>query len=158
MTVAERLSLIRDFHKKFGEPIATELTKPSPELAKFRADFIFEEALELILALGYGLILAINPDTGEPCLELNKKCDVDLVKVVDSLRDLEYVMGGLEVALGLQEASEETFLAVHRANMSKQPVDAQGDNRKPTKPPGWQPPDVRGILRKLFPEKQLLFR
>ena len=156
-TVAERLSMIRDFHKKFGEPIAPEPLVPGMELARFRAQLILEEALELVRALGFEVEAHRRLDTVTMFLEKGRS-QPDLVKIVDSLRDLEYVMGGTEVALGLQEASEPTFVAVHRANMKKQPSDLLGGNKKPTKPPGWHPPDVCGVLQKLFPTKRLLFR
>ena len=156
MTVTERLSLIRDFHKKFGEPIATEPIAPSDGTAYFRSMLIVEEALELVAALGFEV--RIVQAFGANIVEATKTGEPDLVKIVDAIRDLEYVMGGLEVALGLQDAAEATFIAVHRANMAKQPFGSLGGNMKPIKPSGWQPPDICGILQWLFPAKRMLFR
>jgi len=154
VTITERLSLIRDFHKKFGEPISAEPTLLPENMLRLRAQLILEEALELVAALGHRA--RVGCEDGEPVTRLFAEHDPDLVKVVDALRALEYVMGGIEVALGLQEASEETFLAVHEANMAKTPTAPGGT--KPVKPEGWRPPDIRRILQKLYPTKRLLFR
>lgn len=156
MTITEKLSLIRDFHKKLGYPIATEPIVPSDGKAYFYSMLVVEEALELIAALGFEV--RITQALGTNIVEATKTGAPDLVKIVDSLRDLEYVMGSLEVVLGLQDAADDTFIAVHEANMEKQPAGSLGGDMKPTKPPGWQPPDIRGILKQLFPTKALLFR
>ena len=156
MTVTERLSLIRDYYKRAGKPAVSEPTVPSDGTAYSKSILIIEEALELIAALGFEV--RVTQAFGANIVEATRKGEPDLVEIVTALRGLEYATGGLEVALGLQDAADDTFIAVHKANMETQPTSALGGNMEPAKPPGWQPPDIRGILRKLFPTKCLLFQ
>jgi predicted HAD superfamily Cof-like phosphohydrolase len=163
MTVQERQALVRDFQRK-----SRESTKDAPELpdtaqAVLRAKFVLEEALELCAALGVDVELHVTALADQTCdvpvsltkLVLGSRGPANLVEVVDALRDLEYHIHGTELALGVADATDETFLEVHRSNMEKQRVDSV---EKAVKPRGWKPPRLAKVLRKVFPKKALLFR
>jgi predicted HAD superfamily Cof-like phosphohydrolase len=156
LTVRQVIDLVRDFHTKFAEPIADAPVDPDKGLLKFRAEVVLEELLELVGALGFNVTIDPPDGSGVRTVDLQWKGSYDPVKTVDAMRDLEYVLAGTELALGLQDVREETFLAVHTANMTKQLT--EGVNKKIAKPPGWKPPDIGGILRRRFPTKRLMFR
>lgn len=171
MNIQERQALVRDFHRKSGEPINDAPEPPDDTQAVLRAKFILEEAFELVEALGVRVIhrvcvdREIRTDDGFAAdildfellrLEPTSR-QPDLVAAVDALRDLEYQIHGTELVLGVHAATDETFLEVHRSNMEKQIVDSSPDG-KAVKPRGWKPPNIAGALRKAFPKKALLFR
>jgi predicted HAD superfamily Cof-like phosphohydrolase len=162
MTVQERQALVREFHRMNDEPVNDAPELPSPEQAALRAKFIMEEALELINALGIDVHLPVCDEPGPfdgdviiDRLEFLHTRDPDFVAAVDGLRDLEYQLHGAELVLGVCEATDATFLEVHRSNMEKQHVH-YGD--KALKPAGWKPPRIAEALRKTYPKKALLFR
>ena len=166
MNVQERQALVRDFHRKSGEPINDAPEPPDALQAVLRAKFILEEAFELAEALGVHIELTLSDDPYEgEVIEVYfgrlEFCpsgrQPDIAKAVDALRDLEYQIHGTELVLGVHTATDETFLEVHRSNMEKQIVDSSPDG-KALKPPGWKPPNIAGVLRKVFPKKALLFR
>ncbi len=71
----------------------------------------------------------------------------DLPEIVDALCDLLYVTYGAAVALGID--LEPFYAEVHRANMSKAGGYRREDG-KWMKPAGWQPPDIEGLLARLY--------
>jgi predicted HAD superfamily Cof-like phosphohydrolase len=80
------------------------------------------------------------PILGEEFLEMKKAIEEsDFPGYIDSIVDAIYVLMGDAIACGVD--LRPIWDAVHRANMAKV---ADGD--KPTKPPGWTPPDVAGLL------------
>jgi len=163
MNVQERQALVRDFHRKSGEPINDAPEPPSRVQAVLRAKFIIEEALELAAALGVTVHMPTNSDNSGAFegdvfiekLEFLVTGQPKLVAAVDALRDLEYQIHGTELVLGVCDVTDETFLEVHRSNMEKEIVNY---GEKAAKPTGWKPPTIAKILRKRFPKKALLFR
>ena len=162
MTVRERHLLVREFHKWGDEPINDAPELPDTKQAKLRIRFLMEELLELASALGIAVHLPIvgnpGPFAGDVTirkLEFLSEGEASIVKAVDALRDLEYQLYGTELVLGTHEASDDTFLEVHRSNMEKERVDS---SEKAIKPNGWKPPQIAAVLRKMFPSKGLLFR
>jgi predicted HAD superfamily Cof-like phosphohydrolase len=117
-------AMVAAFHRKFGaEP-------PSrPDLEQFpgqlRVSLIREEADEFARAVADG----------------------DLPEMVDALCDLLYVTYGAAVDLGVD--LEPFFAEVHRSNMAKVGGRRRADG-KWLKPEGWQPPDIAGLLRRLY--------
>jgi predicted HAD superfamily Cof-like phosphohydrolase len=97
---------------------------------------LHEELGELIHALGYA--------RGAP---------IDFVEVVDALRDIEYLLHGVEIMCGVQAASDDSFLEVHWSNMTKQRTGVEL-----IKPPGFKPPDIASVLCRIFPSHRLRFR
>jgi predicted HAD superfamily Cof-like phosphohydrolase len=164
MNVQERQALVRDFHRKSGEPINNAPEPPDNVQAVLRAKFVLEEAFELVESLGVQVELTLNdePYSGEVIDVYFGRLEFcasgrqpDLVRAVDALRDVEYQLHGTELVLGVTEATDDTFLEVHRSNMEKQIVDY---GEKAVKPPGWKPPQIAEVLRRTFPKKALLFR
>lgn len=85
----------------------------------------------------------------EEFLELEKAVqDQDLPEVLDALVDLVYVAVGMAHCLGLP--FNDAWREVHNCNMKKmRPMIAPGSDPldlKITKPEGWEPPDIKGIL------------
>jgi len=166
MNVQERHVLVREFCRLAGEPVNDAPAPPSPREAVLRASFILEEVFELFAALGVRVVVreATGPD-GLFCdasvvdysdLQVEATgAQPNLVEITDALRDLEYHIYGTELSLGVHDASDATFLEVHRSNMEKR-FGCGGD--KAVKPKDWKPPAIRDILRKMFPKKALLFR
>lgn len=169
MTVQERQALVRDFCRLAGEPFNEAPEPPSQREAVLRASFLLEELFELFEALGVRAIYRTcidrpirSPDGFDEDvikadslrIEANGE-QPNLVEITDALRDLEYHIHGAELSFGVQDASDDTFLEVHRSNMEKR-FGCGGD--KAVKPSDWKPPRIREILRKLFPKKALLFR
>jgi Uncharacterized protein conserved in bacteria len=113
---------VLEFHKEMDQTIGQS---PAIRDKELRKRLIREEAKELLEA--------IEKD--------------DLVKAIDAMCDLIYVVNGAAVAFGvnLQPFWEE----VHRTNMAKKdgPIDANG---KKLKPEDWSPPDIKGILQKMI--------
>lgn len=71
----------------------------------------------------------------------------DLPEMIDALCDLLYVTYGAAVALGVD--LEPFFEEVHRSNMAKVGGYRRADG-KWMKPAGWQAPDIRGLLERLY--------
>lgn len=86
---------------------------------------------------------------GEELSEIEQAFDEgDVAGIADGLVDIVYVAIGMAHRLGLP--FEDVWDEVHRANMAKFP-DGQvfkNENGKITKPPGWKPPDIEGVLRR----------
>ncbi len=74
----------------------------------------------------------------------------DLVELADGLADLTYVCLGALLQLFGEECAREIWAEVQRSNMAKF-VDGRVVRRedgKVTKPEGWTPPDIEGVLRR----------
>ena len=121
------------FHQKYG--LLPENAQPhllEPDVFEFRAGFMQEELMEFATAY-------------------DRK---DLAKAFDALIDLVYVAMGTAVLMSLPW--EKGWDAVQAANMQKiraasAAASAAGSGRGHSldviKPPGWQAPDIEGILK-----------
>jgi predicted HAD superfamily Cof-like phosphohydrolase len=82
--------------------------------------------------------------------ELKEAMDAqDPVAVLDALTDLQYVLDGAYLALGLAPYKETAFLEVQGSNMSK--FDENGKpirnaNGKVMKGPNYYPPDLNSVI------------
>lgn len=149
------------FHKKFGQAIGEKPHVPDDETIRFRLGLIAEEFFELLAAAG----ARHDPDfpdfakkTISACARLgrngpNTKLDVDLPEFVDAMADLDYVVEGTRITMGVNGIP--IAAEVQRANMDKIPAvtgdryDGTGaEMPRPTKPKGWRPPDIEGELKK----------
>lgn len=97
---------------------------PTAHPLALRSRLMLEELGEVLVAMGEG----------------------NMEEVADGLVDLEYVTVGAAITLGIPH--EKCWEEVQRANLAKYPDghvlrDAQG---KVQKPPGWTPPDIKGVL------------
>ncbi|KKN24125.1 hypothetical protein LCGC14_0898140 [marine sediment metagenome] len=159
MEVRERIALVIDFERRLGADVIRSTPGiPAPSELRHRARLVLDEALELCEALGVKVsLLGDDRDICKRPLKYETERPPDIVKVADSLNDIEYVVYGTVTSFGIQEATDELFQEVHRSNLAKLESGIVRDG-KPVKPAGWQPPDLRGILQRRFPKRALLFR
>jgi predicted HAD superfamily Cof-like phosphohydrolase len=117
-------AMVAEFHRRFGSPPPGQ-----PDLERFpgalRVRLIQEEADEFAQAVAEG----------------------DVAEMVDALCDLLYVTYGAAVDLGVD--LEPFFAEVHRSNMAKVGGRRREDG-KWLKPAGWMPPDIAGLLSRLY--------
>ena len=123
------------FHQKFGVPVGARPAQLPAEDFLYRVAFMHEELNELMLAYLQG----------------------DLAKQVDALLDLEYVLLGTALWMGLAPIWAQAHAEVHRANMAKEKAQTKAESFAATgrwhkfdviKPPGWTAPDLDGILNR----------
>ena len=123
---------VREFHEKFGHPCPNKPTMCTPGLTKLRVKLIDEELTEVTEALTRN----------------------NMADVLKELCDLQYVVDGFFVSLGLDAVKEEAFMLVHQSNMSKLGPDGKPTYRedgKVLKGPNYKPVDnakLEAILKK----------
>ena len=123
------LQQVQEFHETYGLPV-----KGSPDLSdsqtnELRINLLAEELEELQEAIA----------------------DKDPVEVLDALIDLQYVLDGAFLSLGLHNVKTEAFNEVHRSNMSKldengKPIRREGDG-KVLKGPNYFKPDLTQFIQ-----------
>lgn len=121
------VDLIEKFHEKFGHTVANEPNITDQELNAFRVMLLESEVNELIGALQ----------------------EQDPAHVLQELCDIQYVLDGAFLSLGMAKYRELAMHEVHRANMSK--VDDDGnpmyrDDGKVMKGPNYRKPDMQGVI------------
>lgn len=137
---------VLDFHGVMNQPAPSEATiKDYP--FELRAKLILEEALEFTEACG----LKLRADLFDgPQLARKKNNDGDVEpnwpEMIDALCDILYVTFGAAVAMGVD--LDPFFAEVQRANMAKAGGPVREDGKR-LKPPGWTPPDIKGLLDRL---------
>jgi predicted HAD superfamily Cof-like phosphohydrolase len=149
--LAERRGIryqVHEFHEKFGYPVRRTVTELTTDELRFRLSLIMEEAMEVLEA-------AVLPTAAEflerirfdisSAISLSYQEHLNLPEFVDALGDLDYVVEGTRLYLGVN--GSEVAAEIHRANMSKTDGPRRGDG-KILKPEGWMPPDIEGVLRK----------
>lgn len=140
---------VKEFHEVFSHPVAESPVVPTDDRLVLRLALILEEAIELADALGFStydikdsadyMLNVIGPRVYEE--------NVDIVAVADALGDLEYVVNGaaLEMGINLPEIVKE----VHRSNMTKLGPDGKPiyrEDGKILKGEGYEPPQLEKIL------------
>jgi len=128
--------MVKEFMTVFGQVMED---KPSfvPSVVMFRARLLNEELDEFMAA----------------CRDYEKEASTqNFVEIFDALLDLQYVLDGAFVAMGLHKIKMEGYVEVHSSNMSKagpdgKPIkDASG---KVLKGPNYYKPNLYPILNKL---------
>lgn len=115
-------AMVREFHVKYGAPVAARPAQIDPKDRLRRARLIVSEAAEFLEAADQG----------------------DFVEMVDALADILVVTYGAAVEMGVD--LEPVFREVQRSNMSKNGgKDAGG---KILKGDGFSPPDIAAELRR----------
>lgn len=122
------------FHEALEGDQPTTPVAPSAETLALRQKLIREEYEEVCEA--FAAVTAVLDAGDAP----------DLSQLAHELADLLYVVYGTFAACGID--ADAVFSEVHRANMTKIGGPRRADG-KLLKPPGWQPADVRGVLRRL---------
>lgn len=150
---------VRDFHVAMNQ-----LHRDHPSLEDFpfelRAKLILEEALEFAEAAGVHVVARatdgelVYSATGDA--RGDRMQDIGLTELdgtgpnhaemIDALCDILYVTFGAAVSMGIDLAP--FFDRVHTANMLKSTGPVREDGKR-LKPPGWQPPDIEGLLQQL---------
>lgn len=134
--------LVREFMETFGHPVYTAPTEIEDEAwLHMRLELIREELGELYEACGY--------DTAEwdevvPTRQMNT---TDVVAAADALGDLEYVVNGM--ALGMGIPLPEVVAEIHRSNMTKLGPDGKPiyrEDGKILKGEDYEQPDLKRVL------------
>lgn len=113
---------VLDFHNRFGCHSNTQPTEIPKEVEDLRWQLIAEEISEL----------------GDSMFDT-----FDLAGIADGIVDSIYVLIGTAIAYGID--LRPVWDAVQAANMAKT-GGGKRDDGKILKPPGWEAPDVEGIL------------
>lgn len=136
-----REDVVGEFHKAFSHPISVE--SPSIELLQLRHDLIYEEYAELRDELA----MAMTDITMHGHVS-----DRTRSRLLKEMADLQYVLSGLAVVLGLP--LQVAFNRVHKSNMSKLGEDGKPilrEDGKILKGPNYSPPDMESLVEKTFP-------
>jgi predicted HAD superfamily Cof-like phosphohydrolase len=110
---------VSDFHRAVCD--IEDPTSPAIRRPELRAELIREEAAETVAAILRG----------------------DLIEAIDGMCDLLCVVYGTAAEFGID--LEPFWDEVHRTNMAKVGGPIREDGKR-LKPPGWQPPDIAGVL------------
>ncbi len=147
-------ALVREFHLKFGHPVADSIETPPSEVRLLRFKLIMEELLEFGRAIGVSGLVEISQAEFEALCKsyvsqqfINPAYEPNLVEAADALGDLDYVVQGSNLVFGFP--SEAVLAEIHRANMSKLGADGEpvrDESGKIQKGPNYTPPDVRRVL------------
>jgi predicted HAD superfamily Cof-like phosphohydrolase len=139
--------MVRQFHAAFGAPVndgAPSAALPDDRL-RMRYRLVAEEFAELTGAV-FGAAARDVVERAVAAVIDGDTAGADLVEIADATGDLRYVLHGLDLECGIPG---EVFAAIHASNMAKLGPDGGPILRadgKVTKPAGWAPPDVAGIL------------
>jgi len=123
------LEMVQEFHTIYRQPIKDEPDLSNPAINKLRIDLIQEELNELKEAL----------ETG------------DVVEALDALTDIQYVLDGAYLSLGLHKHKQAGLEEVHASNLSKLDEDGNpiyNEFGKVLKGIGYRKPDFTKILNK----------
>lgn len=117
---------VEHFMVKFQQPVRDTPEFPPQKEIEFRLSLILEETIELAESCGSDVFSAFGRLLFKKSQEIHysteqsrEKITANLVKVLDALKDLQYVTLGTEVSFGMQDISNEAFEEVHSSNMSK---------------------------------------
>lgn len=117
------MDMVREFHRVFGQSIASTPHVNDAHINRLRIALLREELDELEAAL----------DAGDP------------LETLDALTDIQYVLDGSYLSLGFAGVKDAALAEVHRSNMSKLGDDGLPvylPNGKVTKGPRYSPPDL----------------
>jgi predicted HAD superfamily Cof-like phosphohydrolase len=147
---------VMELHGGIGAPVLATPQTPPPDRLRLRLDLITEEFFELLAAAGFALWAPLENEDEygrtrvrvdkpelEPAWRTGTPAAFDLVAVADALGDLDYVVEGTRLECGIDGAP--IAAEIHRTNMNKLSGETRADGKK-LKPPGWLPPDIRGLL------------
>ena len=144
---------VEKFMQQAQQEVPSHVHIPSPAVRELRAKLILEEALETVYAMGVrieargglrheleisDLVFSADPPGGI----------VDLVEVVDGCCDIAVVTTGTLVAFGVPDTAVQKL--VDDSNLEKfGPGHTIREDGKLVKPPGHQPPDIKGLLERI---------
>jgi predicted HAD superfamily Cof-like phosphohydrolase len=123
------LDQVKEFHETYGLPVESAPNITDAKTNDLRINLLAEELDELKEALKNN----------------------DIVETLDALIDLQYVLDGAFLSLGLHDVKEVAFAEVHRSNMSKlgedgKPIRRESDG-KVMKGPNYFVPDMSQFIK-----------
>lgn len=141
----DRRYQVSEFHRVFGQPVQRhpDPSNVSEDTLQLRLALVAEEVFEMLEACGAdSLDMAKLKAASSNALNQFKRersWNIDLVKLVDALADIDYVVEGFRLTLGVDGGPISAI--VHKTNMAKRggPIDPQ--TGKQLKPPGWVGPE-----------------
>lgn len=136
---------VTDFHNAMGQPVHRELYTPSDERLQLRADLIMEECMEFMESVFPNV--EVQCFAGKNTIIWGDKIKLDHEGAADALADLIYVCIGAANEFGIP--LDKVWDEVHRSNMAKIGPNGEVKRRadgKVSKPDGWTPPDIKGVL------------
>lgn len=148
---------VLEFSQMIGAFIQFEPKEPPDDVMRLRLRLVLEEAFELLAAsCQKGAQCSSTGSLWEDRIEefrahlfdriIEKMpIGIDMVACTDACADIDYVVEGTRLALGVQGRGVARL--VHESNMAKVSGKADGKG-KWRKPEGWTPPDIRGELRR----------
>jgi predicted HAD superfamily Cof-like phosphohydrolase len=95
--VRSTIDLVAEFHRATDCPVDIQPTLPSKEVFDLRKRLIEEETRELFEAIEQG----------------------NWANILKEISDLQYVLDGTYISLGIDHMKDEAFAEVHRSNMTK---------------------------------------
>lgn len=118
--IPSREDKVKEFHQTFNQVINDKPIKINVATVQLRMNLLLEELDELGEALGFKRenYFIENP-MNKYYSDLADGNAQNLLKAFDALLDLQYVLSGTIVSLGMADIFEEGFDEVHRSNMSK---------------------------------------
>lgn len=127
--------MVREFMTEVaGQACPTVPTKLDTDTLRLRLRLIAEEADELLQSCQISRNCQISNIYSD---------DVDYSEFLDALADLEYVIAGTYVAMGID--GEAVFQEVHRSNMAKKGGHLN-EVGKFIKPATWTPPNIQQFV------------
>lgn len=137
---------VREFMETFGHPVFDEPTEiTDADWLHMRLELIREELGELYEACGY------ETSEWDEVVPTRMMHNTDIVAAADALGDLEYVVNGMAVGMGID--LPEVVAEIHRSNMTKLAPDGKPiyrEDGKILKGEGYEPPQLEKVL---WPEK-----
>ncbi len=139
---------VADFQDQMGHAYDGPPRVPPLELIIFRLNFLGEELRELGTALGIDVHIACRPRDNQSGLTSGERTQA-LADALDALVDMEYVLLGTALQLGLRRTYGEAWQRVHAANLKKVAgrKESRGFAKDVVKPGGWIAPDLRDLVR-----------
>jgi predicted HAD superfamily Cof-like phosphohydrolase len=137
--------LTRQFHLVFGHPVASAPTLATRDLRLLRLKLLAEELCELAEALGFGMEVVLDDGISpvwHHCPPVPSSFAPSLPKAADALGDLDVVLAGTFLALGLPQ--NEIAKRIFASNMSKLGSDGRPiyrEDGKILKGPRFAPPN-----------------
>lgn len=137
--------MVKEFHLKFGHPVGEEPSLfEDVSRAPLRLELIREEFCELLEASGYkDAALEIRSVYLNPDADFSET----LVGIADALGDLEYVVNGMALELGIN--LPQVVSEIHRSNMTKLGPDGNPiyrEDGKILKGKDYEPPNIDRVI------------
>lgn len=153
---SEHQHQVEAFMLRAKQEVPLSPTEPSKDVRGLRAALIFEEAMETIQD-GLGVEVSFLLENGrlryidmENKFEFSADNKFNLIETIDGCCDLAVVTSGTLSACGIPDIPFQR--EVNQNNLEKfLPGHTIREDGKIVKPPGHRPPDIRGVIREVFP-------